>query len=117
MAASGKLRSRCTRQTTLRGPNNPPSLGRSRTERSKARASGSIMLIWDPPGARELTSPRYRHPHPATGAERRSSECTYSLPVRDSAGSVSPEPGRGHLIGRVVLARQPIEVVLAAAEV
>src|SRR5712692_5744671 len=82
MAASGKLRSRCTRQTMLRGPNNPLSLGRSTTERSKARASGAIILIWDPPaggsvnlpadlgswpGTLELTSPRYRHHGPGNG--------------------------------------------------
>src|SRR5437879_678955 len=42
--AMAKLRSRWTRQTTLRGPNNPSSAGRSGTERSSARASGSSTL-------------------------------------------------------------------------
>src|SRR5947209_10574894 len=41
MLASRKARSRCTRQTMLRGPNRPSSAGRSATARSKARATGS----------------------------------------------------------------------------
>src|SRR5450759_6023531 len=44
MPASGKLRSRWTRHTTLSGPNRPSSAGCSRTERTKARPSGSIGL-------------------------------------------------------------------------
>src|ERR1700681_4925087 len=43
MPASAKLRSRCTRHTTLRGPNRPSSAGRSATARVRARASGSRM--------------------------------------------------------------------------
>src|ERR1700686_1629115 len=48
MPASGKLRSRCTRHTTLRGPKRPPSAGRSGTERAKARPRGSITFtpVW-----------------------------------------------------------------------
>src|SRR5258708_8965636 len=41
--ARAKLRSRCTRHTTLRAPKRPSSAGRSATERVRARARGSRM--------------------------------------------------------------------------
>src|SRR5260370_7741012 len=78
------------------------------------------MLICSWPAARELTSPRYRHPRRGIRPERRSSDCSYAPPLQDCACRVTalvvaPQRRNTNMNSRLILTGSLVAAAFIAA--